>query len=125
MPTPPSASTSISADEVARKLLGPSVSLPPPSTSHSVAASPRHPGPPASNRPASAGASRSSSFKTTPAGRPTSLGHQLAAPTTADTKTKTTSTAKLSPRLIRKLQIVKSGISFVSNLKMGDQPPPQ
>ena len=42
MPTPPSASTSISADEVARKLLGPSVSLPPPSTSHSVAASPRY-----------------------------------------------------------------------------------
>jgi len=30
------------------------------------------------------------------------------------------STPKLSPKLMRKLQAVKSGISFVQNLKLGD-----
>ena len=93
--------------------------LPPPSSP--LPSSPKHPkSPRPSSAGGAAGTSRSPSLKVR-AGqeRPTSLGQQLKPPGVPD---KGKAAPKLSPRLIRKLQIVKSGISFVNNLKIGEQP---
>ena len=49
--------------------------------------------------------------------RPTSLEH-LKPPTKV--KDKSGTSPKFSPRLFRKLQVVKTGMSFVNNLKLPD-----